>query len=264
MRFVGNAEMAHSLYETGRKLNPKSYVLLTNLARSLIKQGDKANLSLAQRYLTQAAQYSRFNDRAFVWWRDVQSKLNEALGQSRKLQTRKSIADTAQNLNFKDVQQRFWTLQEGIYELSERGLLFEAVFRDLLKLTFGPEVVYGSHHVDVGGSRQVDAAFRWQNAYYRVETKWHERPIGPDKFDVFRTILKTAEVRGLFISMSGFTDGAIANAHEIGKDRTIILIDGSEVEDIFKGNSRLDILIDKKLDAFQRTGNPFGPTKGST
>ncbi len=254
--FLKDDKMACGLYETGRHLNPKNFVLLTNFSRVLIRLGDEESLYLAKKYLNQAAQYSN-RDRSFVWWRDVKSQFDKIIGRNKLPRISSLTSPPIQKLSFKNVQQRFIALG-GIADKQKRGRLFELLFRDLLMITFGPEVVYGSHHVAVSGNRQVDAAFKWHGAHYRVEVKWHDRPIGPEKIDIFKTILKTAEVRGLFVSMSGFTEGAIENAHELGKERTILLIDGNEIRNIFEGNSRFDLLLDKKLDTFQHIGKPYG------
>jgi len=257
--FLNNDEMGLQLYETGRRLNPKNSIILTNLSRVLIRIGNEESLSLAKKYLHQAAQYSTRN-RAFVWWRDVKSQLDNITGRHKP----SPIAlgpPSFQKPSFKNIQQRFEVLLAGQIDGQERGRLFETIFRDLLKITFGPDVVYGSHLVTVGSERQVDASFKWRNFYYRVEVKWHDRPVGPDKIDIFRTILKTAEVRGIFVSMSGYTNDAIVNAIDLGKDRMILLIDGTEIKSIFQGTNRLELILDRKIDTFQRTGNPYDAIK---
>ena len=263
--FLCDPDLAISFYEIGKRLNPKNYILLTNLARVLIKKGDNVSLSSAQIHIDQAAQYANQN-KAFVWWRDVKEQL---LGLKRKKTNTNSISlrkPSNENVNFKNIQLRFKQIMHEKDDPHRRGKLFETLFEDLLKLSFGPEVIRGSHYVKVGGERQVDASFKWQQVHYRVELKWHDRKVGPEKIDTFRTVLKTAEVRGVFVSMSGFTNEAILNAYEIGKERTIILIDGDEIQDIFEGKTRFELVLERKIDAFQASGNPYlknsydGPT----
>jgi len=254
--FLNDLNVAISIYEIGRILNPKNYVLLTNLSRALIEKGDRNSLVSAKSYLNMAADYSAAN-KAFIWWRNVKDQLKRTEGKQIEQGYKFFQVSPNSHLNFKHVQKRFRKLLYDDVSPHERGKLFEIIFIDLLKLTFGSEVVHGSHHVKVGGQRQVDASFKWQQTYYRVELKWHDRPIGPDKLDSFLTILKTAEVRGVFISMSGFTEGAVENAREIGKTHTILLFDRKDTMNIFEGNSKLETVLDKKLFSFQKTGNPY-------
>lgn len=251
--FLNDKNVAIHLYEIGRHLNPKNYILLTNVSRLLVEKGDEESLSLAARYLSQAKNYS-IGNKAFVWWRNVEQQLFEAKGgKNRKYNTTTSH----QKLNFANIYQRFQFLVSGQVDPSERGKLFELLFYDLLALTFGSELIQGCHRVAVASEREVDASFKFQQNHYRVELKWECRPIGPDAFDSFRAKLQTAEVRGLLVSMSGFTMPAVNIAHDIGKNHTIILFDGDDIKSIFEGKNRFELVLERKIDFFQRTGNPY-------
>lgn|GEM_PF-3087171 len=249
--FMNDRRLAINMYEIGRHLNPQNYILLTNISRTLTEEGDNESLALAERYLSQAKNYSHKN-KSFIWWKSVEDLLIDVKKISRCKPCIKST-----KLNLPNLYIRFQQLEEGIVDPHARGSHFEELFFDLLTLTFGIEVIQSSHFVEVGSERGVDASFKFSNIHYRVELKWHERPVGPGMLDSFNTKLNTAEVRGLFISMSGFTGGAIKNACEIGKRHTIILMDGVDVKSIFRGHSRLELLLQKKLDFFQRKGNPY-------
>lgn len=251
--FMNDRKLAINMYEIGRHLNPKNYILLTNISRVLVEEGDNESLSLADRYLSQAKYYSSKN-KAFVWWRSVEDQLNNARGRNKR---KYSYEQPLQKLDFTNLSKRFQHLVGGNVDPHKRGSLFEDLFYDLLSLTFGSEVIQGSHLVDVGGERQVDASFKFSHNHYRVELKWHDRPIGPDMLDSFSTKLRTAEIRGLFVSMSGFTDGAVKNAYEIGKIYTMILMDGDDINSIFEGKNRFELVLEHKIDSFQRNGNPY-------
>ena len=258
--FLKDRNLAVNMYEIGRLLNPRNYILLTNLSRVLIEQGTPESLSLAGRYLSQAKNYSSKN-KAFIWWRSVEESLKKAKGETKP---KYLFEPSRKKLNFTNLYERFQFLLNGQADPHKRGTLFEILFYDLLSLSFGSEVIQGSHLVDVGGERQVDAAFKLLHNYYRVELKWHARPIGPDELDSFCTKLRTAEIRGLFVSMSGFTKGALANAHEIGKKHTIILMDGEDINSVFTGKNRFELVLEQKIDSFQRTGNPYTKQNGIT
>jgi hypothetical protein len=192
-----------------------------------------------------------------VWWREVKKQLKEALGKPKYPLVRSPKREPERKLKFGHLCERFYALDNREMDENERGRLFEYLFVDLLSLTFGSENVRGNHWVGICHKRQVDAAFRWQSQMYRVELKWKKRKTGPAAFDTFGAILDTAEVRGLFVSMSGYTPGAVQRAYELGKEHTLVLLDGEEIRQIFDGAVRLEMLLDKKLDFFQHTGNPY-------
>ncbi len=253
--FLHDAKFALSLYEIGRALNPKNAALLTNLSRVLLAVGDDRSLALANTHLDQAARYA---DRAFVWWRDVKHEWRKATGKPVHYQAHILDRSTEEKLKFKHLSDLFHMLEVKKLEPGTREKQFEGLVVGLLRLVFGSENVQGNHRIGVSSKSQVDAAFRWQGVLYRVEVTWNEHALGSDAIDVFRAILDTAEVRGLMVSMSGYTDGAIEVACALGKEHTLILLDGEEMERIFNGASRFELLIERKLDFFQRTGNPYG------
>ena len=230
-------------------------MLLTNLSRVLVAAGDAHSLESAKAYLDQAAQYA---DRAFVWWRAVKDDWSKAMGGPVRHQKGPPSGSAKGNSDSSICQRGSTRLRSKSWRRNCAGRQFEDLFVDLLRLTFGSENVQGSHQIGMFNKRQVDAVFKWQGVLYRVELKWHKRALGPEVIDVFRTILDTAEVRGLMVSMSGYTDGAIEAAYTLGKEHTLLLLDGEEMRRIFDGASRLELLIEKKLDSFQRTGNPYG------
>ena len=139
-------------------------------------------------------------------------------------------------------------------EPHRRGRLFQELIRDLLSLSYCIGVV-GSHNVK---GREVDAAFEWDGRHCRVEAKWERRSTGPGDFDEFKAKLEfTAETRGIFISMAGFTEKSIARADEIGREKPLILIDGNEIVDIFEGRTRIDVLLDQKIRYYRVYGSTF-------
>lgn len=72
---------------------------------------------------------------------------------------------------------------------------------------------------------QIDAVVRLDAHLYLVEIKWHAEPIGPIELHqhLGRTYSR-AEARGIFISASGFTPGAIQAAKEALRDALTILL----------------------------------------
>ena len=90
---------------------------------------------------------------------------------------------------------------------------------------------------------------------YLIEAKWQSKPIGQSDLLVFHGKVegKTTWSRGIFISMSGFTeDGLIAFSH--GRPTNIIAINGQDIYFILKGKMRLDDAIRLKARKAAETG----------
>lgn len=66
---------------------------------------------------------------------------------------------------------------------------------------------------------------------YLVECKWTKRPADVDALDSLRARLRrtSGHVIGVFVSMSGFTQGAV-DLVDAERDRLILMIDGAEVD----------------------------------
>jgi len=61
--------------------------------------------------------------------------------------------------------------------------------------------------------------------------------------------------------MSGFSQGAIDSAQDIGKEHAVVLIDGEEITNIIMGGLRLESVLEAKIRYFERYGDPFYKVK---
>jgi Restriction endonuclease len=111
-----------------------------------------------------------------------------------------------------------------------RGKRFEAVMERLL-VAHGCSVRRGK----LGKSEQVDL-FMDDPQYALIECRWKKEPLQPNAIHVLLGKLRKrpAAVAGVYISMSGFTDGAIRDARD-ERERTIILLTRSDVADLASG-----------------------------
>ena len=92
--------------------------------------------------------------------------------------------------------------------------------------------------------RQTDLVASHGNEDFLIEAKWQNDRVDIDDLDSLRSRLgRTAShVVGIFVSISGFTKTAIEG---VGSDRTriILLIDGSEIDDLFREPASLLALL---------------------
>jgi hypothetical protein len=226
-----------------------------------VTRSHEGDLAQADVLLQQAGRYA---DHGFFWWRGVREKLDKIRGTDRRLRLKpRDVGD--HRVSRRELQARFAQLEKGDMDEKSRGKEFEKVFLDLLRITPGIVDVLGSHDVlkQSGGdrprSREVDAAFRWRQSYYRVELKWEDRRIGPDPVGSFFSRLQTPGVSGLYVSMSGFTNGAVDEAWECAEKNKvrILLVDGDEIRLAIGGCLPFGVLLENKEVWFSKTGKPY-------
>lgn len=77
---------------------------------------------------------------------------------------------------------------------------------------------------------QIDGSFLWSGRTYLVEAKWVKQPVGAASFSslMYKIEGKTADTRGLFISINGYSDDAIKGLQQKGELR-FACIDGSHL-----------------------------------
>jgi restriction system protein len=113
----------------------------------------------------------------------------------------------------------------------QRGLALEAVLNDLFKVD-GLSVREAFAIRDDNGQiqEQIDGLIALDNRPILVEAKWHAAPIGQG--EISRHLVRLygrAEVMGLFVSASPYTDAAIAECKTMLSQRLIVLAEINEI-----------------------------------
>lgn len=255
-RYLEDIDLAISMYHIALRLNPSNSVAMTNLSRTLLNVGTSASAQEAERWISKAASCA---DRRFRWWRNVREEVLVSL-QKGGAQTTKSLPkhfSSARRLV--DLQKIFYGLRL-IENPQERGYGLEKLVAQLVYLTLGN--CKPSYRAKLKWSDksifQIDAAFCvLDTQYFRVETKWTSKPVLPSDVVLFREKLDVVSVKGLMISMNGFTPEAIAKAVSYRGDREILLMDGDELEKILNGCPSFDEAIRQKQQYFAVESNPY-------
>ncbi|WP_281556914.1 restriction endonuclease [Thalassomonas sp. RHCl1] len=231
-RFLQNLPLAESLYRTAVRWNNKSPIALTNLARFLVR--NDGDLAEAERLLQKA---QNFADRRFKWWRVVLAELQE-----KKLTRQKpvnadghNVLSVAKGADFKELKLRYQALAAESNP-QKRGYGLEKLIYDLATLTFGTEFAKPSYKISQPHSalsQQIDGYLESGGDKYRIECKWLKDPVDHTDINNFAAKLDVVNVSGLFISMRGFTEGAIEAAARLKNEKAILLMDGEEVEELF-------------------------------
>ena len=258
-RFLDDPSLAEGLYRAAVRLDPHDAIALTNLARFLVSHGGPGSDQEARRLIQKA---QNFADRRFTWWRTVLTQLEHGRdvpprrdgGQKSPTGAKSFIP--AQFADLKDLRGGFRRV-EALASDQQRGYELERLIFELAKLTVGTAAPpYRISRVG-GGISQIDGYFTHGADKYRVECKWLSEPADHNEIVVFADKLDVVGVGGLFISMSGFTDGAVGRARELRSQKTILLMDGEEVRALFNLQLNFDDVMSRKRLHFDQRSEPY-------
>jgi hypothetical protein len=139
----------------------------------------------------------------------------------------------------------------------ERGLRFEGFLGRLFE-TF--ELAPRSSFRVVG--EQIDGSLHFHADTYLVEARWHATKMQEADLLIFSGKVggKAQWSRGLFISMSGFTDDALEGFTR-GKPTNIICMDGLDLYHVLSGKLDLRTAIERKARIAAETNRAFVPIR---
>lgn len=103
---------------------------------------------------------------------------------------------------------------------------------------------------------QIDGSFELDNETYLIEAKWETEKLCEAPLLVFRGKIegKSAFTRGVFISLNGFSGGAL-KAITHGKQPTFFLMDGYDLTIVLEGRMSLVDLLRAKLRKLTEEGD---------
>jgi len=135
------------------------------------------------------------------------------------------------------------------------GLAFERLLTRLFDLfELEPR---GSFQV-VG--EQIDGSFVLDRETYLVEAKWTAERVSEADLLVLRGKIegKSTFTRGLFVSVNGYSPEAIVGLGK-GKSANFVMVDGSHLYRVLRGDWPLDSLLRRVLRLLAETGEPYVP-----
>jgi hypothetical protein len=150
--------------------------------------------------------------------------------------------------------QRFLALQ-GAVDPHQRGRDFEILIVDLLKA----EALSPRHSIERVGE-QIDISFEFGPHTYLVETRWKKSPSEPKELRDFHGKCQGVhvDVRGLFLSVEGFTAGCAAALVKVGELR-IVILDGSHLMAVLSGAISFPDLLKLAVRKACDEGTPYVP-----
>lgn len=127
-------------------------------------------------------------------------------------------------------------------EPQKKGYALESIFTDLMRISGIP--VENPFRL-VG--EQIDGAIKYDGHYYLLELKWTEAKSEPKEIGHFYYKVEgKLQARGLFVSMSGYTEGTLATLPK-GKELKILLLDGQHLANVIYGMYRFQELLEHAI-----------------
>lgn len=134
-----------------------------------------------------------------------------------------------------------------------RGYALERLLGDLFRLH---ELEYtGSYKT---GTDQIDGSVNFRSFFYLLEARWRQRPATDTDLGAFQHKVKRRldATRGIYISMAGFRDEAVA-LYRLAQENPLILVDGQDLACLLEGRIDLTDALQVKVHAAAVKGEPY-------
>ena len=139
----------------------------------------------------------------------------------------------------------------------KRGKQLEAILNSLFEsegiLVRESFTIKGENNEGV--IQQVDGAIEVNSDLYLIEMKWCKEALGPgDVSQHMMRIFLRNDVRGIFISASGYTEAAIIEIKKALNQKTVVLFTLKELVLLLETESPFESLLKSKVEAIQLEG----------
>lgn len=136
----------------------------------------------------------------------------------------------------------------------KRGYALEELFTELMGISGIP--VEEPFRIE---GEQLDGAIKYDGHYYLLELKWTDAKTDPKEIGHFYYKVEgKLGTRGIFLSMNGFTDGAI-NTLPKGKELKVLLLDGNHLANVIYGIYKMQELLEHAIRQASLKSNIYCP-----
>jgi hypothetical protein len=152
--------------------------------------------------------------------------------------------------------QRFMILS-GEQNPQTRGFQLEPFMNDLFEFEgLNPRSSFRL----ISASEQIDGSIIWRGSSSLVEVKWVKEPVAAKEFGVFSFKLegKSADTRGLFLSINGYSPGAIEGLNRKGALKFVCL-DGAHIVRALGAGQTLTMVLEEVWRHADETGEAYLP-----
>ncbi|AOI70056.1 restriction endonuclease [Burkholderia ubonensis] len=202
--------------------------------------------------------------REVVNQKDAFTRMNNAREEERHARLVESLRSSSER---RERMSRIENAKQGLYALfgtlatvQERGKMLETALNNLFQ-AYGVLIHKAFHLVGDAGEgivEQIDGVIELGGALYFVEMKWYRNPVGkPEISEHLVRLMSRAEVRGIFISASDYTEPAIHTVREFLQHKVLILSTLQEIVRLLERQDDLAEFFAKKVQAAQIHKNPY-------
>jgi hypothetical protein len=202
--------------------------------------------------------------REVVNQKDAFTRMNSIREEERQVRLAESQRIAAEK---REHSSRIESAKQDLYALfgtsataQKRGKMLEIALNNLFQ-AYGV-LIHKAFHL-VGGTgegivEQIDGVIELGGMLYFVEMKWYRNPVGkPEISEHLVRLMSRAEVRGIFISASDYTEPAIHTAREFLQHKVLVLSTLQEIVHLLEQQDDLVTFFTKKVQAAQIYKNPY-------
>jgi restriction endonuclease Mrr len=202
--------------------------------------------------------------REVVNQKDAFTRMNNAREEERRARLaeahRAAAEKRARTERIEAAKQELYSLFGMVVTAQDRGRKLEAAMNNLFQ-AYGVLVRKAFHLVGDAGEgivEQIDGIIELGGVLYFVEMKWYRNPVGkPEISEHLVRLMSRAEVRGIFISASDYTEPAIHTVREFLQHKVLILSTLQEIVRLLEQQDDLEEFMTKKVQAAQIHKNPY-------
>jgi len=133
-------------------------------------------------------------------------------------------------------------IESNDLEGQQKGYALERLFPELMRISGIPV----EEPFKITGE-QLDGAIKYDGHYYLIELKWTKKQADPKEISHFYFKVEGKyQARGIFISMNGFTSGAISTS-STGKEIRALFLDGVHISNVIFGAYRFQELLEHAI-----------------
>jgi len=225
---------------------------------------------------------TEFEDFSCCWTQD-QYKAMALVAQIRKMINVKDSFTRMQQERENEIQKKQVEYQQLVHGELQRKQLIQTIRTDLCSLFSEPNPQIRGKRLEVilnklfdvygiliqesftlvgdnneGIVEQIDGVVEVDNFLYLVEMKWWKEPIGvPELSQHLVRLFNRQDIRGIFISASGFTSASIQESKNFLSQKILVLIELKEIVLLLEQNGDLLTLIRNKIRQALIYKNPF-------
>jgi hypothetical protein len=204
-----------------------------NFVRILVEQ--QGFTPQDQRHRVEVAERSALKLRELIRRQEAEREYRESIRASAAKATRETY-----DAKLGELRVKFGEAHE--LDPQKKGYALESIFTELMRISGIPV----EEPFRIAGE-QIDGAIKYDGHYYLLELKWTATKADPKEIGHFYFKVEgKMGARGLFISMNGFTEGAVSTLPR-GKDLRILLLDGQHIANVVYGMYKFQELLEHAI-----------------